>query len=163
MTDRETEFRRWLQDHRGILLRLSRAYAPNPADEEDLLQDILLALWRSMSAFRGEARPSTWIYQVALHVALSRRRSDRRRPVAAQLDATAEPRTDGVAAADHRVTWRAVLEALRRLPAVDRAVLLLALEGASQKDIAEVLGVTASHAGVRLHRARRKLAAELEQ
>jgi RNA polymerase sigma-70 factor (ECF subfamily) len=158
MTDREAQFRQWLQDHRGILVRISRAYAAGPADEEDLFQDVLLALWRSMPGFRGEAKVSTWIYQVALHVALSRRRADRRRPVSSRLEAAVEPRHDGVAAAEQRIAWMTVLGALRRLPALDRAVLLLALEGATQQETADVLGTTASHAGVKLHRARRKLA-----
>jgi RNA polymerase sigma-70 factor (ECF subfamily) len=53
--------------------------------------------------------------------------------------------------------WTRVLEALRRVAPIDRAVLLLALEGASQQEIGDVLGVTAGAAGVRLHRARRRL------
>lgn len=160
--DRETTLRRWLAEHRGILLKISRAYAAAPGDEDDLMQEILLALWRSLSSFRGEAKVSTWIYQVALHVALSRRRADRRWRVHVPLEYAAEPASDGVSAVHGRLQWSAVLAALRRLSPVDRAVIVLALDGATQQDIADVFGISANAAGVKLHRARRRLAAILE-
>jgi RNA polymerase sigma-70 factor, ECF subfamily len=162
MDDPEATLRRWLADHRGILVRLSRAYAEGPDDEEDLLQEIVMALWRSLPSFRGEARESTWIFQVALHVALSRRRERRRRPAPGPLDEAPEPASDGEAAAFDRLRWSTVLRALRQVGPVDRAVLLLALEGATQQEIGDVLGVTANAAGVKLHRARRRLSVLLE-
>ncbi|MEZ5319975.1 MAG: RNA polymerase sigma factor [Vicinamibacterales bacterium] len=162
MDDREATLRRWLADHRGILVRLSRAYAQGPDDEEDLLQEIVLALWRSLPSFRGEARESTWIFQVALQVALSRRRARARRPLSTPLESAPEPAADGQAEAFDRLRWSTVLQALRRLAPVDRAVLLLALEGATQQEIGDVLGVTANAAGVKLHRARRRLTNLLE-
>lgn len=163
MTEREATLRRWLAEHRGILVRISRAYASGPGDDEDLLQEILLALWRALPSFRGESKASTWIYQVALHVALSRRRAETRRPAPAPLESAPEPATDGEAAAGQRLRWSAVLAALRRVSPTERALLLMALEGATQQDIADVLGVTANAAGVKLHRARRRLLQMLEE
>ncbi len=162
MSDHDATFRRWLVEHRGILIRISRAYAINTVDEEDLRQEILLALWKSLPSFRGDAKPSTWIFQVAINVALSRRRAEGRRPAHDSLEETAEPATDGQGAALQRMEWRAVLRALRKMAPVDRAILLLALEGASQQEIAGVFGISGSHAGVKLHRARRRLLVQLE-
>ncbi|HEY3380188.1 MAG TPA: sigma-70 family RNA polymerase sigma factor [Vicinamibacterales bacterium] len=162
MNDREATLRRWLAEHRGILVRITRAYATSPGDEDDLMQEILIALWQSLPSFRGASKVSTWIYQVALHVSLSRRRAHRRRPESIPLDRVAEPSRDGEAEAHGRMRWTAVLAALRRLAPVDRALLVLALEGASQQDIADVLGISANAAGVKLHRARRRLAEILE-
>jgi RNA polymerase sigma-70 factor (ECF subfamily) len=162
MTDREATLRHWLADHRGILVRISRAYATTPGDEDDLMQEILLALWRSLPSFRGDSKASTWIYQVALQVALSRRRAHRRRQDEVPLDQIAEPATDGEAAAYGRLRWTAVLAALQRLAPLDRALLVLALEGASQQEVAEVFGISANSAGVKLHRARRRLTEILE-
>ena len=162
MEDRDATLRRWLTEHRGILVRICRAYAADPSDEDDLMQEILLALWRSLPSFRGASKESTWIYQVALHIALSRRRASRRQADHVPLDSVTEPSRDGEAAAHGRLQWTAVLAALRRVAPVNRALLLLALEGASQQDIADVLGITPNAAGVRLHRARRQLADLLE-
>lgn len=163
MHEHETTLRRWLTDHRGILVRISRAYAADSADEEDLLQEILLALWRALPSFRGDAKPSTFIFQVALNVALSRKRAAGRRAALMPMNWTSEPSTDGERAAMQCLEWTAVLRALRTMAPVDRAVLLLALEGASQQEIADVCGISVSHAGVKLHRARRRLTATLEQ
>jgi RNA polymerase sigma-70 factor (ECF subfamily) len=162
MDDRDTVLRRWLAEHRGILLRISRAYAADPADEDDLMQDIVLALWRSLPSFRGDSKPSTWIYQVALQVALSRRRVRRRRPEHVPLEQVAEPVSDGEANVHQRLRWSDVLAALRRLAALDRALIVMALDGASQQDIADVFGLSPNAAGVKLHRARRRLAEILE-
>jgi RNA polymerase sigma-70 factor (ECF subfamily) len=162
MIDRELTFRRWLAEHRGILVKVSRAYATAPGDEDDLMQEILLALWRSLPSFRGDSKVSTWIYRVALNVALSRRRADRHRRDEVPLERTAEPASDGEAAAHGRLQWTAVLAALRRLAPVDRALIVLALDGATQQDIADVFGLSANAAGVKLHRARRRLAEILE-
>ena len=129
MTTREDTLRQWLAEHRGILVRISRAYADRPGDDEDLLQDILLALWRDLPRFRGESKVSTLIYQVALNAALSRHRARQRRPEPASLDEAGERANDGARAAEQRLRWSAVLAALRRVPPVDRAVLLMASKG----------------------------------
>jgi RNA polymerase sigma-70 factor (ECF subfamily) len=154
--DYEQTLRRWLSEHRGILIRLSRAYAA-PCEEEDLMQDIVLALWRSLPGFRGAAKPSTWIFQVALNVALSSRRAASRRPTLDQVDDLPEQPVGGEDDAMSKLALSAVWRALKTMAPIDRAVLLMALEGSSQQDIADVLGVSVSNAGVKLHRARRRL------
>jgi RNA polymerase sigma-70 factor, ECF subfamily len=159
----DATFRAWLADHRGLLVRISRAWAATPADQEDLLQDILLAVWRSIPSFRGEAKPSTWIYRVALHTALARRRTARRRPQEVPLDPAApEPAGSGSANVEDQVHLAAVFAAVRALPPIDRALVVMALEGASLKEVGEVLGISANAAGVKLHRARKRLLALVE-
>lgn len=159
----EAIFRGWLADHRGLLIRISRAWAVTAEDQEDLLQDILLAVWRSIPSFRGEAKASTWIYRVALHTALARRRASRRRPHEVPIDpARPEPAGPGGAPVEGRLHLAAVLNAVRAMPPVDRALVIMALEGASLKEIGDVLGISANTAGVRLHRARKRLVALLE-
>lgn len=155
-----------------MLVRLARAYAATDADVEDLVQEMLLAVWRALPSFRGEALPSTWIYRVALSVALGRRRTEGRRvrtegtEVEEDLERAAERERAaagaGEAAQMERLRLAAVLAAMREMSPVDRSVLVLALEGASLQEIAEVIGITANNAGVRLHRARHRLAARME-
>jgi RNA polymerase sigma-70 factor, ECF subfamily len=130
----EATFRAWLGAHRGLLVRIARAWAPTAADQEDLLQDMLLAVWQSIPSFRGEAKPSTWIYRVALHTALARRRTARRRPREVPLDPAApEPAGSGSANVEDQVHLAAVFAALRAMPSVDRALVVMALEGASPR------------------------------
>jgi RNA polymerase sigma factor (sigma-70 family) len=78
----ERRFAAWLDAHSAIPRQLSRASAPESpesADEADLHQEMLVQLWRSVSRFRGEAKPSPWIYRVYLNTGLTGRRTEGRR------------------------------------------------------------------------------------
>src|SRR5437868_15466544 len=83
MADREREaiFRRWLNTHLGLMCKVVRAFTVTQQDKEDLLQQVLLQLWTSLPAFRGEAKESTWIYRVSFNTALVCRRDEKRRRV----------------------------------------------------------------------------------
>jgi RNA polymerase sigma-70 factor, ECF subfamily len=77
--ERENIFRRWLEQHLGLMLKVVRGCTASPEDQDDLFQDVLLQIWSSIPAFRGEARETTWIYRVAFNTALAWRRGERRR------------------------------------------------------------------------------------
>src|SRR5208337_2405615 len=76
--EQETIFRRWLDEHIGLILKVVRSCAA-PQDQDDLFQDVLLQVWSSIPAFRGEAKETTWIYRVAFNTALAWRRGEQRR------------------------------------------------------------------------------------
>src|SRR5271169_1973998 len=75
----EAIFRRWLEQHIGLMLKVVRGCAASPQDQDDLFQDVLLQIWSSIPAFRGEAKETTWIYRVAFNTALAWRRGEHRR------------------------------------------------------------------------------------
>src|SRR5450631_1882142 len=77
--EQETIFRRWLEAHLGLMLKVVRGCTAAPPDQDDLFQDVLLNVWSSIRAFRGEAKETTWIYLVAFNTALAWRRGERRR------------------------------------------------------------------------------------
>ena len=147
--DPEQAFADMLHENRAALARLARHYAG--ADEwQDLQQDMHLQLWRSFPAFDGRSQRSTWVYRVALNTALSHRRKPRREHQ--PLDASAEPADAGVAGDP-----MSVLETfLATLDPVQRAVLLLDLEGLEREQIAEVLGMSAGAVAVRMTRLRQR-------
>ena len=70
----------WLKQHKGILFKITRAYAFNPSDQDDLFQEISLQVWKSIPEFRNESKPSTWIYRVALYTATVWVRKEKTRP-----------------------------------------------------------------------------------
>src|SRR2546421_732264 len=76
---RGARFTAWLTDYRGIILKIVHSYAAEAADQADLFQEVLLQIWRSLPGFRGQAKPSTWIYRVGLNTALTWRRQATRR------------------------------------------------------------------------------------
>jgi RNA polymerase sigma-70 factor (ECF subfamily) len=162
----EERFTVWLAEYRGILLKVARAYAREPADQSDLLQEMALQLWRSLPAFREHAAPSTWIYRVCLNTAMTWRRGVARRQdvfrseveigeVRAAVESPAE-------SAGQRELVEKLYRAIQTLPDFDRALVLLALDGLAYREIAEVTGLTENHVGVALLRARKRLAEQMK-
>lgn len=145
----------------GRLRRLCRVYARGESAEADLYQDILLELWRSLPSFEGKSSAGTWLYRVALNTALGRRRRRRTREEA-RLDEddpvrAPEPRRPDEEWEDRRRLDR-LYAAIDRLDELDRALVLLSLEGQSYREMARVLGISESNVGVKLHRIRKRLA-----
>lgn len=156
---REACFRQWLDRHRGILVSISAGFAA-PDDRDDLIQEMMIALWHAVPRFRGEASAATFIYRVAQNTALVWQRGRRRRPAETGLDpelADGDDRSPAMvleqATRDERL-----YRAIRRLAAIDRSLVLMQLDGLAYRDMAEVTGLTESNVGVRLNRARRQLA-----
>ena len=144
-----------LQQHKGILFKIVRAYAFTAADQDDLFQEIALQVWRSIPEFRGEAKASTWIYRVALYAASAWTRREQRQPPTKPLDAVAQTLTMTVQPSDPRVDW--LYEQIAQFEPIDRSLCLLLLDGFSYKEMAELLGIAESHVGVKIHRIKRRL------
>ena len=148
-----------LQEHRGILYRIAAGYAFTPSDREDLTQEIVAELWRSFPRY-DEQRPfSTWLYRVALNTAISfaRRESRRQRRIVAAEDAildTGSPLVESEGTDENvRTLWRFINE----LGELDRALLLLHLDGNRHSVVGEVLGISESNVGTKLTRIRDRL------
>jgi len=160
--DHESLFTAWLAEHRGIVVRVTRSFAPSPADAADLQQELLLQLWLSLASYAGQAKPSTWIYRVCLNTALTWRRGTARRE--ARIEPGDDPATHatGTASPAEHAGNREILEelytAIHALPMFDRALVLLALDGLAYREMAEITGLTENHVGVALTRARQRLA-----
>jgi RNA polymerase sigma-70 factor, ECF subfamily len=157
---REAVFERWLKQHPGLVFKVARTFAASEPDRDDLVQEILLQLWRSLRRFQGKASESTWIYRVALHTALAWHRSENKRR-AAQIPLPAieelpEP-NDPIARERDELVANLYL-AIRRLPKVDAALVLLYLDDLSYREMAEVLGISETNVGVKLNRVRKTLA-----
>ena len=155
-------FKAWLEEHRGILIKVTRSFAPAPADAADLQQEMRLQLWTSISSYAGQAKPSTWIYRVCLNTALTWRRGRTRREQHIEPDADiARLPTPAATPADQAGDEELVNQlyaAIHALPMFDRALMLLALDGLAYREIAEITGLTENHVGVSLTRARQRVA-----
>jgi RNA polymerase sigma-70 factor (ECF subfamily) len=144
MPTSDTRFQRLLDDNQGRLERLARQYA-DPADWQDLLQEIHVQLWLSLDSFDGRAQLSTWVYRVALNTAISHRRK-RRLP---QGGGAPDDLGDDGAMHDSLDVLR---EFLASLGSIDRALLLMDLEDMTREQIAEVLGLSIGAIAVRMTR-----------
>lgn len=150
-------FERLLHEFGPALERLAAAYEADPNEREDLLQEIVFALWRALPAFRGDCSEKTFVYRIAQNRGITHRlrrhARDRRLVELNEVSDIADPSTEEEDGID--VLGRdALLAAVQQLPASHRDVIVLSLEGLSNAEIAEVLGISAGNVAVRLFRAR---------
>jgi RNA polymerase sigma factor (sigma-70 family) len=165
--ERERRFAEWTTRHAAIFHRVANAFARG-ADRDDLMQELLLATWKAIPAFRQGSLPSTFLYRVTHNAALTWKRGERTRQERAARFETlavgdgATAPSDGTAEGDLEGQLRRLYQAIRELPAVDRSLLLLSLDGVPYAEMAAIHGLSVSHVGVRLTRARQSLATRLQ-
>jgi len=129
-------------------------------DVDEVVQDTFVQVWRNLGHFRAESSPFTWVYRIAVNEALMRRR--RRHLQTTELrEETATATRDAFAASDLRSF---LLERLRELPIEHRVpVVLRDIEGLSNHEVAEVLGISLAAAKSRIHRGRMQLREDFER
>ncbi|MEY4578124.1 MAG: hypothetical protein RL701_2827 [Pseudomonadota bacterium] len=157
----EATFRALIARHTGALERVARHYEVSNEARGDLAQEILVALWRAHGNFRGDSSERTWVYRIAHNVAVSHvARAIRTRRDAAALASVPQP--DPEPGPDEVTQGRQALRRLERLifqlDVQSRQLVLLALEGCSTAEIAEVTGLSATNVTTRLSRLRKQLA-----
>jgi len=152
------DFAQRLQAHRGILLKVAGSYARSPEDRADLAQEIALQLWRAFPDYDPARAFSTWMYRVALNVAISQQRRQRPQRAHESLDEAHHALIgDADVDAEERQRLELVQRAMQALGPLDRALLLLHLDGCSHRQSGEVLGLSESNAATRLGRIRQRL------
>src|SRR4051812_32682614 len=138
-----------MNENRNRILRVCRVYAWNSADQDDLYQDILFQIWRSLPALKEKQFVNTWIYRVAINTAISfvrKRASGSDRVIHfehADLTRTIESRQTTEANSDDRIA--SLYTAIYRLNPIEKALVTLFLEDFTYDQIAEATGIGASH------------------
>ena len=146
----------WLSRHKGLLFKVVHAYAFTSHDREDLFQEVATQLWNSIPRFRAESSATTWLYRVALNTALAWSRKERRqRDRTEAMEEQAPVLREMSPGKDRRLGW--LYEQIAQLDHVDRSLTLLLLDGHSYREIAETLGISETHVGVKINRIKKHL------
>lgn len=158
----QQRFTTWLKEHGRIIHHVVNGFAAG-ADREDLRQEVLLAVWKSIPSFREQAKASTYLYRVSHNAALVWTRAQRnyRRRVERFGCETPAEETFGETATNERLA--ALYAAIHALKPVDRSLILLFLDGLSYREMAAVLGLTESNVGVKLNRIKIQLTQTLRE
>ncbi len=148
-----------LEKHKAILYKVANAYCSRREDRGDLIQEIVVELWRSFERFDGRATFSTWMHRIAMNVAISFYRGESRRirdalPIEEfGMDLTAADSVMDSQSED----LHALHQLISKLDEINRALILLYLEGYPQEDIAEMVGISSSNVATRINRIKQKL------
>lgn len=154
MDVKEQEFSRMVREHKSTIYTVCYMFS-NDADEvSDLFQETLINMWKGFESFRNESKLSTWIYRVAMNTCISADRKKRRQGSKVPLSMNINLYDDE----DHETRQvRQLHERIQRLDLIDRALIMMWLEGMSYEEIADVVGISVKNVGVKLIRIKEKL------
>jgi len=162
MTDRSGQFLALLEAHQKIVFKVASVYCWDAAERDDLRQEITLQLWRAFPSYDPRRVFSTWMYRIALNVAISfaRKAGLRRRTIAPLDDAAVDlPASASAREPDEQVG--ALYRCLEALDPLNRALLLMYLDERSYREIAEVLGISETNVATKISRLKQRLRSEL--
>jgi len=143
--------------HKGIFWKVARTYCAVPGEQEDLIQEILIQVWKSMDKYNDSYALSTWLYRISINTAISYYRKHTRM---AQVKVRVENESGyGIVPGDTRQqeNINLLMQFISELGEVDKAIMLLYLEEKTHAEMADILGFTVSNIGTRIGRIKEKL------
>jgi len=154
MDIKEQEFSRMVRENKSTIYTVCYMFSNDEDEVSDLFQETLINLWKGFESFRHESKLSTWIYRVAMNTCISADRKKRRQGSKVPLSMNINLYDDE----DHETKQvRQLHERIQRLDLIDRALVMMWLEGMSYDEIAEVVGISIKNVGVKLVRIKEKL------
>jgi RNA polymerase sigma-70 factor (ECF subfamily) len=159
MNDKEQKqhFQNIIDQYKGILFKVARAYCPDPEDRQDLIQEIMIQIWLSIRKFNNQYKITTWLYRISLNVAISfyRKSSTRSNKFDRLNDQIVEIQDQDKSENEKQLV---ILEQfISELKEIDKALMILYLDDKSHCDIAEILGISVSNVGTKIGRIKDKL------
>jgi RNA polymerase sigma-70 factor (ECF subfamily) len=157
--DEEQQFLRLVDQHRGIIRKVAAGYCSTAADRHDLTQEIMLQLWKGYPRYSADRPFSTWMYRIALNVAISFLRGNTR-PIRQtvpleEIDREFPDENAAQPEVDERVVMLQHL--ISSLDPLNRALLLLYLDDHSYREIASIIGITETNVATKLSRLKERL------
>ena len=154
MDVKEQEFSRMVREHKSTIYTVCYMFSNDEDEVSDLFQETLINLWKGYESFRHESKLSTWIYRVAMNTCISADRKKRKQGTKVPLSMNIDLYNDE----DHETKQvRQLHERIQRLDLIDRALVMMWLEGMNYDEIADVIGSSVKNVGVKLVRIKEKL------
>ena len=154
MEQKEQQFTRLVEQHKTVIYTVCYMFSGSREEAEDLFQDVLVRLWKGYDTFRGESDARTWIYRVSLNTCINGQKSKtmgiKHIPLSIDVDFFEE-------ISDRTLQVRRLYDRINRLGLVDRALILLWLEGLSYEEIGAVIGISVKNVSFQLYRIKEEL------
>lgn len=148
-------YKQLLKEHIGLIRKISRTYSNGKWDYEDNVQEVCLQLWRSFDQFRGESKQSTWIYRIAINTCINQLKKRTNKKITEAEEVFIDESARNPDSKTEQVNR--IYEGIKQLDPAERAIILLYLEKRTTQEIASVVGITSSNAGVKINRIKKKL------
>lgn len=154
MNNIELDFTQLVKKQKGTIYTVCYMFSSDPDEVSDLFQETLINLWKGFPKFRGDSKPETWIYRVALNTCISadRKKQSQGERIPLTMDINLYADND-----DDSRQVQQLYKRINRLGLVDRAIVLMWLENMSYDEIGNILGISAQNVGVKLFRIKEEL------
>ena len=154
MNYKEEQFTHLVREHKSTIYTVCYMFSHDEDEVNDLFQETLINMWKGIDSFREESKISTWIYRVALNTCLLQERKKKKEvqkvPLTMNVNFFNDEDTNSTQV-------RQLHQRISKLGLVDRAIVMMWLEGMSYDEIGAVMGISAKNVGVKLFRIKEQL------
>ena len=153
-----------IESNKGILYKVANSYCRNKEDRKDLIQEIILQLWKSYDNYNEKFKYSTWIYRISLNVAISFYRKENSRKRISDTLTTDILDFSDIAISEEKETNLGILnQIILELNDLNKALMLLYLEEKSYKEISDIIGISETNVATKIGRIKSKIKKEFNQ
>lgn len=154
--DKKENFTTAIKDNEGFIYKIASVYTNNRDDKNDLIQEILFQLWKSFDSYKQKSNVSTWIYRVALNVALYQLRLSKKRVATTSIEVGILNNQEEENK-DSDEKWKIFKQHIDDLNPLDKGIIMLYFDNKSYDEIAEIIGISKTNVGTKLLRIKEKL------
>lgn len=156
--DIKEEFLNMLDKHIRIIIKISGAYAYNHEERKDLMQDIIFELWKSYKRFNESCKVSSWIYRISLNISMNYKRKKSSTFMFTSLgDFKGDEIPSWIEDSEDYSQLDVLYNSIGELDEINKAIVLLYLEGNSHEEIADITGISKTNVGTRISRIKEEL------
>ena len=161
--DQRQLFEKLISQNKGILFKVAKSYCQDEVDRQDLIQEMMVQVWLSLDKYNNRFKISTWLYRIALNVAISYYRKNRTRTAKSVVlnEKTSQMPEDDKT--ENELNLNLLERFISELNEIDKALIILYLEDKSHAEIAETLGMSVSNVGTKVGRIKDRLKQRFSQ
>jgi len=161
--EKNQQFQKLIEQHKGILLKVARTYCQQVEDRQDLIQEIRIQIWRSFDKYNDKYQISTWLYRIAINVAISfyRKNEKRHENIIPLNEQISEIKENDSSVNEEQI--KELMSFIYKLNDLDKALMLLYLENKDHTEIADILGISKSNVGTKIGRIKEKMKIQFSQ
>lgn len=160
--DKKEIFITAIKENEEFIYKIASVYTNNTDDKNDLVQEIIYQLWKSFDTFNQKSSLSTWIYRVALNVALYQLKLSKKRVLTISIDEETLNNSD-IDNSENEEKWKVLKQQIDNLNLLDKGIVMLYLDNKSYDEIAEIIGISKTNVGTKLLRIKEKLKLQINK
>lgn len=142
-----------IEENKRIIFKICNSYCPQQKDRDDLAQEIVYQLWKSFDGYNPDFRFTTWMYRIALNVAISYYRKQKQSSNRISfIEHLMDLKDDTDTSEETETNFNLLHQFISELKEIDKSILILYLEDKSYKEIAEIIGLTETNVATKINR-----------